>query len=1083
MKHLYKVLISVLALVMLIGAFTSSVCATTDSSKQNSAYRQVLQNTVDTYGIFHAETTSQFEYSLGFIDARFLDLTGDGADEMCVFYVAPSAMSDGNGENNIYTKIYTYQDGSAREIFSNSSSIYLPVNFVAYNDGNKPYFIYGNSYYSDVLYCFKDGEIAAGGDFTEEEQQRITEIGHLLGGVSAEYEMKLSIWAEHFGITLQPYEKDIGHFYINTGTYSSEPAVECLSSLGVKLPQHVYIDSVPYIGTKKNCKMTADMAKAYADVIENFPMGAFDEKREAILVDQAGDGMPLLLIADYNFNIQSGVWYHLFTYENNTAKEFDLGGQISCSYSFGYYNDIPVFTIYDAGGTGESFSSETLIYKIQNATLELISTYESFNAYSYDGQTAYGDYQDLFVMGEAPLSKVIDAGWLQDGYILYMDVLNGEQKHFSSPAERSLWLDEWNNSLKVTNSMHVFYNFVGSDNRYAAINSLNAYADKYSRYSYPSVTEENEEELVKSIAEAVAKAVGGEITEIYKLADGVYYVLITVDGSEKGVVVKGSISGGKLKWNVTETHDTPVNESTLVTIVSGILSKPNITLDYDTIANAKTKDIINHITSSLDNMDGVTPNDAGKSVLSSYIESALSSISSVAVSGKDNRLTSPAKEIEALAKEATKAKQDIEKLLSDRNIKLNKSLTIIIRILWKDMDSNAPCQITLDKAVLDSLNGCALQILLGDAKHYIQISESNLIALIELLGTVTVQLSKESNGVYIINFLDNSGNVIDKMSLPVTIGLPANSSTSTIMVSYSGGSDNWGGQYDSVSNIISFDASFSGRYEVLENNIEITDISHLDDETNSAISFLVSKGYMNVENGAFLPDTSLNRYHFSTALVGMFFALDRSLTLNFPDVPVESPYYSYVASAAAQNIIVGYDDGMFHGDNEITTEQMLALAARTLINYKGYSLPENPSQYLNTYEDGSNVSDWAKQQVALAVREGLVDRGGELDPLGNVTREEAALILYRLFLLLHEVPAVALELPATDEPEETTSVNTDNTSEATEINSQNDNAKEEDDNDKPESSSSATLITVAVASAVTLAAIGGVSVFVFKKKK
>ena len=49
----------------------------------------------------------------------------------------------------------------------------------------------------------------------------------------------------------------------------------------------------------------------------------------------------------------------------------------------------------------------------------------------------------------------------------------------------------------------------------------------------------------------------------------------------------------------------------------------------------------------------------------------------------------------------------------------------------------------------------------------------------------------------------------------------------------------------------------------------------------------------------------------------------------------------------------------------------------------------------------------------MAIREGLIDRGGELNPGEEVTREQAAVILYRLFLLLYEVPKVELELPPT----------------------------------------------------------------------
>ena len=50
--------------------------------------------------------------------------------------------------------------------------------------------------------------------------------------------------------------------------------------------------------------------------------------------------------------------------------------------------------------------------------------------------------------------------------------------------------------------------------------------------------------------------------------------------------------------------------------------------------------------------------------------------------------------------------------------------------------------------------------------------------------------------------------------------------------------------------------------------------------------------------------------------------------------------------------------------------------------------------------------------------DGLHDRGGMLDPQRGVTRAEAAVILYRLFLLLNEVPPVAFELPEIEEPED-----------------------------------------------------------------
>ena len=108
----------------------------------------------------------------------------------------------------------------------------------------------------------------------------------------------------------------------------------------------------------------------------------------------------------------------------------------------------------------------------------------------------------------------------------------------------------------------------------------------------------------------------------------------------------------------------------------------------------------------------------------------------------------------------------------------------------------------------------------------------------------------------------------------------------------------------------------------------------------------------------------------------------------------------------------GFKDGTFGGDKNMTVEQMLSVAAYTLIEEKGYEAPANVDAYLTSFADADEIGNWAKQQVALTVRDGLMDRGGELDPQSDITREQAALILYRLFLLLYEVSPVAMELPA-----------------------------------------------------------------------
>lgn len=63
-----------------------------------------------------------------------------------------------------------------------------------------------------------------------------------------------------------------------------------------------------------------------------------------------------------------------------------------------------------------------------------------------------------------------------------------------------------------------------------------------------------------------------------------------------------------------------------------------------------------------------------------------------------------------------------------------------------------------------------------------------------------------------------------------------------------------------------------------------------------------------------------------------------------------------------------------------------------------------------TISGSENTGDWAQETVALAIREGVVLAGETIDPTAPVTREEAALFLYRLFMLLEEVRPVAIEM-------------------------------------------------------------------------
>lgn len=181
---------------------------------------------------------------------------------------------------------------------------------------------------------------------------------------------------------------------------------------------------------------------------------------------------------------------------------------------------------------------------------------------------------------------------------------------------------------------------------------------------------------------------------------------------------------------------------------------------------------------------------------------------------------------------------------------------------------------------------------------------------------------------------------------------------------------------------------------------------------------MVSKGYFEVNEGKFNGNDPLNRYEFTKALVSMFFALDREVEATFTDISKDNYYYPYVASAQKDNIVEGYDDNTFRGEINIPKEQVLVLCGRTLAEKKGYVYPENLEDYLD-FADRDAISDWALKDISITVQNGLIENGGLLMPQMEISRVEAAEILYKLFMMLYETPPIAVEIEETEVAEAT----------------------------------------------------------------
>lgn len=141
--------------------------------------------------------------------------------------------------------------------------------------------------------------------------------------------------------------------------------------------------------------------------------------------------------------------------------------------------------------------------------------------------------------------------------------------------------------------------------------------------------------------------------------------------------------------------------------------------------------------------------------------------------------------------------------------------------------------------------------------------------------------------------------------------------------------------------------------------------------------------YENVSRAQFI--TALYRLMPSGYLV--------SIPMPFKDVEKACWYASAAKWGYASDIIEGYEDGRFGPDEDITREQMATFLYR-FASYRGYDTTVHED--VNTFEDATDVSDYAYEAMCWCVENGIiVGKGGNLKPQDTATRAECAVMITR----------------------------------------------------------------------------------------
>jgi len=381
----------------------------------------------------------------------------------------------------------------------------------------------------------------------------------------------------------------------------------------------------------------------------------------------------------------------------------------------------------------------------------------------------------------------------------------------------------------------------------------------------------------------------------------------------------------------------------------------------------------------------------GIDLINLYAEAAVAQAASKTVSGSNIVIDKAS--VQALQTKANEVKAAAEQILDLYSITTRRYINADVKV--KTCDS-ALVNITIDSSVAElsvdnirvetpgysvSFSGESIKANAKDSPLIITIMENNSVAAL-LAGTnYSISFNKEL-----------SENI--KVSLPPVSGDP----TYQAVINSKG--DTVGGKYNPVTKTIDVRIKNNDTYTIKENMKNFTDISDKPKEMQNAIAVLASKGIINgVSETRFAPDAPITRAEIAAMIVRTLSRLDPNEDGGFIDVPKYAWYFGTAGSAKKHGIMVGYNN-TFTPMQIIPKDQITSAAARVLRNEMKYKDPADVSKELDVYSDTSSLAKWSLTDLALATEENLVLRryDGKFDPTAAMTRGDAAIILYRMFM-------------------------------------------------------------------------------------
>ena len=176
-----------------------------------------------------------------------------------------------------------------------------------------------------------------------------------------------------------------------------------------------------------------------------------------------------------------------------------------------------------------------------------------------------------------------------------------------------------------------------------------------------------------------------------------------------------------------------------------------------------------------------------------------------------------------------------------------------------------------------------------------------------------------------------------------------------------------------------------------------------------AVTELTSRGILNgMGDGIFGINQNLTRAQFAAIIYRSFYSLPDEKRVKFKDVNDGDWYADAVYALAGDDIISGYPDGTFKGENPITREQMAAILHR-VVNKKAIDIRMMRSDVPRDFE---KVQAYAKDAVKSLYQAGVINGVGDnnFDAASTATRGQVAQMIFNFFeAIKNESPVIYIE--------------------------------------------------------------------------